>query len=293
MTTRLKWITIAIGTPVVLSTLALWFLWLAPQPRVLIVGSTTTTQDTGLLDVLQAEYTRQTGRPLRIVVAGTGAILQQGRNGDLDVLLTHDRARELTFVADQQGLWRKPVMYNWFVLVGPGIRTWDSSLSAAQLAQNVTAFLALLYEHRTEITFVSRGDGSGTYAKELALWAAAGVNASLLSGSWYKETGSGQANTLRVAAEFGGYALTDEATWNLFQSQGLTGNLTVVVRDSTQMKNLYGVIPINAAVHPKAYEEGALAFAAWLTGAAGQAVVANFQVAGKPAFYPDAGDPNG
>src|SRR2546426_10517896 len=192
MTTRLKWITIAIGTAVVVSTLALWFLWLAPQPRVLIVGSTTTTQDTALLDVLQAEYIRQTERPVRIVVAGTGAILQQGRNGDLDVLLTHDRPRELTFVADQQGLLREPVMYNWFVLVGPGIRTWDSSLSAAQLAQNVSAFLALLYEHRREITFVSRGDGSGTYAKELALWAAEGVNASLLSGLCTKEPGSWQ-----------------------------------------------------------------------------------------------------
>src|SRR2546429_7040896 len=211
MTTRLKWMTVAIGTAVIASTLALWFLWLGPQPRVLIVGSTTTTQDTGLLDVLQVEYTRQTGVPLRIVVAGTGAILQQGRNGDLDVLLTHDRSRELTFVADQQGLWRQPVMYNWFVLVGPGIRTWNSSLSAAQLAQSASAFLALLYEHRTEITFVSRGDGSGTYAKELALWASAGVNASLLSGSWYKGTGSGPANTLRVAGGFGGLALNGEA----------------------------------------------------------------------------------
>src|SRR5207245_9690641 len=177
-TARLNGMCFVLGTAVVVSTLALWFLWLGPQPRVLIVGSTTTTQDTGLLDVLQGEYTRQTGRPLRIVVAGTGAILQQGRNGDLDVLLTHDRARELTFVAEQQGLWRKPVMYNWFVLVGPGIRRWNSSLSAEQLAQNAYAFLALLYEHRNEITCVSRGGGSGTYAKELALWAAAGVNAS-------------------------------------------------------------------------------------------------------------------
>src|SRR2546422_3129138 len=99
MTTRLKWITIAIGTAVVVSTLALWFLWLAPQPRVLIVGSTTTTQDTGLLDVLQAEYTRQTGRPVRVVVAGAGAILQQGRDGGPAVLLTHHRPRGLTFVA--------------------------------------------------------------------------------------------------------------------------------------------------------------------------------------------------
>src|SRR3989475_8095813 len=131
MTTRLKWITIAIGTAVVVSTLALWFLWLAPQPRVLIVGSTTTTQDTGLLDVLQAEYIRQTERPVRIVVAGTGAILQQGRNGDLDVLLTHDRPRELTFVAGQQGTWRKAAMYNWVVLLGPRGRTWGSSLFPA------------------------------------------------------------------------------------------------------------------------------------------------------------------
>src|SRR2546422_1771076 len=99
MTTRLKWITIAIGTAVVLSTLALWFLWLAPQPRVLIVGSTTTTQDTGLLDVLQAEYTRQTGRPVRIVVAGTGAILPPSRKGGLDVLLPHHRPPGLTFLA--------------------------------------------------------------------------------------------------------------------------------------------------------------------------------------------------
>src|SRR2546422_10317803 len=101
MTTRLKWMTVAIGTAVIASTLALWFLWLGPQPRVLIVGSTTTTQDTGLLDVLQGEYTRQTGVPLRIVVAGTGAILQQGRDGGLDVPLSHDRPREVAVVADQ------------------------------------------------------------------------------------------------------------------------------------------------------------------------------------------------
>src|SRR2546422_11096242 len=119
MTTRLKWMTVAIGTAVIASTLALWFLWLGPQPRVLIVGSTTTTQDTGLLDVLQGEYTRQTGVPLRIVVAGAGAILQQGRNGGLDVLLTHHRARGPTVVARQQGLLREAAMDDWVGRVGP------------------------------------------------------------------------------------------------------------------------------------------------------------------------------
>src|SRR3989475_13189363 len=107
MTTRLKWITIAIGTAVVVSTLTLSFLWLAPQPRVLIVGSTTTTQDTGLLDVLQAEYTRQTGRPVRIVVAGAGARLPQGRDGDLDVPPTPNRGRGRAVGGGPARPWRK------------------------------------------------------------------------------------------------------------------------------------------------------------------------------------------
>src|SRR2546427_11177850 len=123
MTTRLKWMTFVIGTAIVVSTLALWFLWLGPQHRVLIVGSTTTTQDTGLLDVLQGEYTRQTGRPLRIVVAGTGALPPPGRNGGLDVLLPHHRARELAVVARQQRVWRQPPGYNTFVLLGSRDRT--------------------------------------------------------------------------------------------------------------------------------------------------------------------------
>src|SRR5256885_3118402 len=99
MTTRLKWMTFAIGTAVVVSTLTLSFLWLAPQPRVLIVGSTTTTQDTALLDVLQAEYIRQTERPVRIVVAGGGAVPQPGRNGEPDVRPTHQRPPDMTLVA--------------------------------------------------------------------------------------------------------------------------------------------------------------------------------------------------
>src|SRR2546426_6139306 len=126
MTTRLKWMTFVIGTAIVVSTLALWFLWLGPQHRVLIVGSTTTTQDTGLLDVLQGEYTRQTGRPLRIVVAGAGAILQQSREGGLDVPLTHHPGREGTVVAHQPGILREPRMYKLFVLVSPRLPPMDS-----------------------------------------------------------------------------------------------------------------------------------------------------------------------
>ncbi len=259
-------------------------------PRAVIVGSTTTTQDTGLLDVLQDAYRAQTGVPLRIVVAGTGAILQQGRNGDLDVLLTHDREREISFVAGGDGLWRRPVMYNWFVLVGPIVPSWQSPWTREQLATNATAFLTLLYEHRGEITFVSRGDGSGTYSRELALWAAAGIPPANLTGNWYKETGTGQAETLRVAVQFGAYALCDEATWNRHAAAGLTGNLTVVVRDFARMRNQYGVTPISDARHPQANAEGGIAFALWLTGPAGQAVIRNYTVGGLPAFYPDADD---
>src|SRR2546426_10828837 len=105
MTTRLTWMTIAIGTAVVVSTLALWFLWLAPQPRVLIVGSTTTTQDTALLDVLQAEYIRQTERPGRIVVAGAGAAPPQGPEGDPEMLPTPDRPPGRTVVGGSHRHW--------------------------------------------------------------------------------------------------------------------------------------------------------------------------------------------
>jgi len=262
-------------------------------PRAVIVGSTTTTQDSGLLDVLQAAYRTETGVPLRIVVAGTGSVLQMGRNGDLDVLLTHDRDRELDFVGDGHGLWRRPFMYNSFVVVGPPLPGWDSPLPREELGTNVTAFLRLLYEHRNEITFVSRGDQSGTHTRELSLWASAGVATANLTGDWYKETGSGQAATLRVAAEFGAYALCDEATWDLLSAAGLTGSLDVVVRDPARMRNQYGVIPISQGRHPRANEAGGVAFAVWLTGPAGQGVIANYTVGGLPAFHPNAGDPSG
>ena len=257
-------------------------------PRTLIVGSTTTTLDTGFLDVLQEAYRSQVGVPLRIVVAGTGAILQEGHNGDLDVLLTHDRTRELAFVQAGDGLWRRPVMWNWFVLVGPPLPKWQSPWTADQLATNATAFLTLLYQHRAEITFVSRADGSGTNAREMALWDAAGISTANRTGSWYKETGTGQADTLRVAVQLGAYELCDEATWNRFVSQGLTGNLQVVNRDPTRMKNQYGVIPINGTVHPQASQTEGLAFALWLTSPAGQALIRNYLVGGLAAFYPDA-----
>lgn len=277
---------LVIASVVAVALLGPWSpLW---APKTLIVGSTTTTQDTGFLDALQEAYRSQVGIPLRIVVAGTGAILQEGHNGDLDVLLTHDRARELAFVKAGDGLWRRPVMWNWFVLVGPPLPNWESPWTADQLARNATAILTLLYEHRAEITFVSRADGSGTNSREIALWTAAGISAANRTGRWYKETGTGQADTLRVAVQLGAYELCDEATWNRFASQGLAGNLHVVNRDPIQMKNQYGVIPINRTLHQQANQDEGIAFAAWLTSPAGQAMIQNYLVGGLPAFYPDA-----
>jgi tungstate transport system substrate-binding protein len=257
-----------------------------------IVGSTTTTQDTGILDVLQEAYRAETGVPIRIVVAGTGAILQQGRNGDLDVLLAHDRAREIAFVADGHGLWRRPVMHNDFVIVGPALPDWPSPGSPEELATNATAFMAALFDHRSEVTFVSRGDGSGTHSQELALWASAGVAPADLTGDWYKETGAGQAETLRVAVELEAYAVCDEATWNRLSGTGTTGSLSVVVRDPLRMRNQYGVIPVSQGLHPQANEAGGTAFAFWLTGPRGQAIIRDYVVGGKAAFVPNADDPN-
>ena len=273
---------------VAVATLGPWSpLWGA---RPVIVGSTTTTQDTGLLDVLQEAYREQTGVLLRIVVAGTGAILQQGRSGDLDVLFTHDRDREIAFVGEGHGLWRRPVMYNDFMIVGPGLPSWSSAWTREELETNASAFLTVLFEHRSEITFVSRGDGSGTHSRELALWASAGVAVDGLTGGWYKETGAGQAETLRVAVELGAYTLCDEATWDRLAGAGTTGSLSVVVRDATRMRNQYGVIPINQTRHPQVDEAGGTAFAVWLTGLAGQAIIREYRVGGTSAFVPNADD---
>jgi tungstate transport system substrate-binding protein len=252
----------------------------------LTLGTTTTTQDSGLLDVLLPAFTNDTGIEVRAVVAGSGEIIAKASHGDVDVLLAHSRAAELAFVAAGDGVNRSPVMFNRFLLVGPA-----SDPAGAGRAANVTD--ALLRIHANGTPFASRADKSGTDVKEKSLWAAAGLNASRFDASWYLQTGAGQSQTLLLADQKDAYALSDEATWAQMRGHGQLGHLAVLEQGDAALKNLYGVTPVNATRHPGVRADLAQRFADWVTGPRGQAAIAAYRVGGQQVFFPDAGDPVG
>lgn len=249
----------------------------------LTIGSTTSTRDSGLFDVLLPAFRDDTGIEARFIAVGTGEAIELARRGDVDVLVTHSRAREEAFVAEGGALWRSPVMYNRYTMAGPAED--PAGLRDAADTSEVMQRLA-----RGEHLFASRGDRSGTHDKELALWRAAGLDASTFDPAWYKDTGSGMAATLRFAAERRAYVLTDEATFAQLRGQGVTGSLASLCCDEPPMWNQYGVLPVNATRHPQVRADLAVRFADWLTGD-GQNVIGAYTIHGQQAFVPNAGTP--
>ncbi len=246
----------------------------APTEPALRVGSTTSTQDSGILDVLLATFRRDTGVRAVAIVAGTGQMLATAARGDVDVLLTHSPDRETAFLEKGLATRRVEVMTNRFLIVGP-----------APLTDATTATEAFARIADEGALFASRADASGTHDKELALWAAAGRRLEGSDRAWYKELGSGQAATLRYADERGAYALTDEATWATIRANGGLTRLAVIVADDPLLKNVYAVMPVAGSRHAQAAES----FADWLTQSGGQSVIADFTVGGARVFDP-AGD---
>ena len=175
--------------------------------------STTSTQNSGLFDVLLPEFTRKTGIEVRVVAVGTGQAIKNAENGDGDVLLVHAKAAEEKFIADGGGVERFDVMYNDFVVVGP-----PADPAGVAGSKDVVASLARIAESKAP--FASRGDDSGTHKAELKLWKAAGVDVAAASGDWYRETGSGMGATLNTGTGMGAYVLTDRATWISFGNKG-------------------------------------------------------------------------
>lgn len=241
---------------------------------VLIVATTTSTADTGLLDVLNAEFKRLHPQwEVKTIAVGTGEALKIGERGDCDVVLVHARAAEDAFVAAGYGRNRRDVMYNDFVLLGP-------PNDPAGVGQESTAGAAFARLHAVSALFVSRGDNSGTHQRELALWKAAGVGP---GGPGYISTGQGMGATLRIASDKGGYTLSDRGTYLA------TANLTLVVvlEGDPALRNDYGVIEVIQARNPV----GARAYADFLVSPATQAIIAGFgrEQYGQPLFFPAAG----
>ncbi|MGZ9220756.1 MAG: substrate-binding domain-containing protein [Anaerolineales bacterium] len=243
----------------------------------LLLVSTTSTQDSGLLDVLLPAFTAQTGYNVQLVAVGSGQALKIGEQGNADVILLHSPAAEKDFVANGFGIDRRLVMHNDFVLVGPAS---DPAVirggNPAEALEKISALGA---------TFVSRGDDSGTHVKELALWKNAGLDPA--GQDWYLETGQGQGATLSIASEKGAYALTDRGTFLAYKSNV---DLETLVEGDPFLLNVYHVITVNPEKWPKVNLEGAKAFADFITSSEGQKIIAGFGVEkyGQPLFLPDA-----
>ncbi len=244
----------------------------------IILQSTTSTQNSGLLDAILPQFTESTDIEVRVVAVGTGQAIKNARNGDGDVLLVHSRAAEEQFVAEGWGVERRNVMFNDFVVAGP-----RSDAAAIGGMSDVAAALKKIAE--AQATFISRGDDSGTHKKERALWAEAGVDVAAQSGSWYRETGSGMGASLNMAAASGAYLLTDRATWLAFNNKA---DLQVLVEGDKRLFNPYGVILVNPQRHANVKAEAGKKFIDWLTGPDGQAAIGAFRIDDKQLFFPSA-----
>jgi len=272
------------------------------EEKILKMSTTTSTENSGLLDVLLPEFTKDTGIEVKVFAKGTGASIRDGVDGNVDVIFVHAKAREEEFVAEGYGTKRYAVMHNDFVIVGP-------EKDPAGIKGTTDAALALRKIAEAKAEFVSRGDDSGTHTKEQALWKGTGLPLTTESkqivrggkkatlsfqhpgglGEWYLSIGQGMGKVLTYAEEKQAYTLSDRGTYLKYKfgrEQGL--DLEILCEGDPALFNPYGVIPVNPKKHPHVKYEWAETFAKWLVSPKAQAMIANYKIEGKQAFFPDA-----
>jgi len=256
----------------------------APAQKNLILATTTSTQDSGLLDVLVPLFEKKTGYFVKTIAVGSGQAMAMGQKGEADVMLVHSPAAEKTFMADGFGVERMIVMHNDFVVIGPTVD--PASIKGEKSTPGAFKKIAA-----TGALFLSRADKSGTHAKEMTVWKAAGINPS--GQKWYQETGLGMGQTLNVAAEKRGYTLTDRGTYLALQ-KNLAG-LPILVEGDAILLNVYHVIGVNPVKWPKVNATGAKTFSDFMVSPEVQGIIKTFGVAkyGAPLFFPDAGKKEG
>jgi tungstate transport system substrate-binding protein len=270
--------------------------------KVIKMSTTTSTENSGLLDVLLPELEKDTGIKVKVFAKGTGAAIRDGMDGNVDIIFVHAKAREEKFVADGYGAYRLGVMHNDFVIVGP-------KADPAGIRGKKDAARALTMIASKEDSFVSRGDDSGTHTKEQALWKASGIPLETTSteiirkgkkkklsflypgglGKWYFSIGQGMGKTLTYAEEKQAYNLTDRGTYLNYKfgrQQGL--DLEILCEGDPLLFNSYGIIPINPEKYPHVKFGLADQFAKWLVSPKVQAIIARYKIQGQQAFYPDA-----
>jgi tungstate transport system substrate-binding protein len=246
--------------------------------KTVILATTTSTQDSGLLDVLVPAFEKESGFQIKTISVGSGQAMKMGEKGEADVLLVHSPDAEKKFMTDGFGSARRLVMHNDFIIVGPA--------SDPAKIKGATAADALKRIAQSGTVFASRGDNSGTHAKEKGLWKAAAISPE--GQKWYQQTGLGMGQTLNVAAEKKGYTLTDRATY-LSLKKGL--GLEILVEGDGKLLNVYHVIELNTVKWPKVNAHGGKAFADFMVAKKTQDIIRTFGVDkfGAPLFFPDAG----
>ncbi len=244
-----------------------------PEPAELRLGTTTTTDNSGLIAHLLPAFETDSGYRVRAIATGSGRALKLLANGDVDIVLTHAPPLEAELLANGQAVNPRAIMYNDFILVGP-------QRDPASAADSIDVLAALRAIATSEQRFISRADRSGTDLREQALWAAAGIEP---RGEWYREAGQGMGKTLQIAAELDAYTLVDRGTW-LAYAQSLP--LRIVVQGSELLFNRYSVLSANPTLHPHTNQAGARRLTEWLTSEAAKRRIREFTINGQQLFVP-------
>ncbi len=246
----------------------------AVAQEAIVLASTTSVENSGLLARILPQFTRETGITVYMVAQGTGQALATAAHGDADLVLVHDPEAEANFIAAGHGMTREEIAWNDFIIVGP-----DTDPAHIAGTKDVTAALKAIAA--TEAPFVSRGDQSGTNALEKRLWQAAGVQP---AGTWYRDIGGGMGAALNAAAAMQAYTLADRGTW---LSYGNKAGMNIVLAGDSRLLNRYDVILLNPQTHPEAKQASAQRLAAWLRSPVGQAAIGAYTIAGQTLFHPE------
>ena len=250
------------------------------SPRILILATTTSTADSGLLDEILPPFEKEANATVHVLAVGTGQAIAMGERGDADVILVHDRDREERFVDEGWGTLRKDAMYNDFVIIGP----MEDPAGISNMTSTTLAFVRIAEAGgKSKAVFVSRGDRSGTHSRELLVWQRAGVDA---EGAWYKITGQGMGDTLTVANELLAYTLSDRGTYLPRQDKL---DLIVLLQGDPLLFNAYGVIAVNPERHDEVKYDLAVAFIDYLARYETQEHIGKFGADkyGQPLFHPN------
>lgn len=250
----------------------------AADGEVLLMATTTSTDDTGLLDYLKPLFLEDTGIDLQWTAVGTGDAIQKAEDGEVDVILVHSKAKEEEFVESGYGVERFQVMYNDFIIIGPK----DGPIAKTDDVESV--FKQIRDE---ELTFVSRGDNSGTHNKETGIWDKLGIE-DYESNPNYVSAGAGMGDTINMADEMGGYCLSDRGTW--LSRKADYPDMDIVCEGSADLLNQYGVIAVNPEKYPDVNNEAANKFIEWICSPEVQTLIGEYGVEeyGEPLFFPNA-----